>query len=195
MENEVKEPAPKYNYITPEEYLAMERNTEYKHEYYNGQIYAMSGARMVHNDIAINLYSKIGNYLEGKNCKILPSDMRVSTPNHDSYMYPDATIVCGEPQLEDDKFDTLLNPAVIFEILSPSTRDFDKGEKFFFYRHIPSLQEYIMIDSAMKNIQVSRRHGDDSWKFEHIDSTGSFLAIHTIQFDLPLADIYYRTGL
>ena len=114
MENEVKEPAPKYNYVSPEEYLEMERASSEKHEYYNGYVIDMSGARLKHNQIAVNLYTKLGSHLEGKNCQVLPSDMRVATPDRNAYMYPDATIVCGEPLLEDEKFDTLLNPSVVF---------------------------------------------------------------------------------
>lgn len=195
MENEVKEPAPKYNFISPQEYLTIERAAEYKHEYYHGQILAMSGASLNHNKIDGNLISTIGNFLKNKNCRILPSNMRISTPSYDSYMYPDASIVCGEPQLEDDQFDTLLNPSVIFEILSPSTRSIDKGGKFFFYQQIPSLKEYIMIDSLKRYVQIARRQSDESWKFENIDETHKSLHIQTINFQFPLSEIYYDTGL
>lgn len=194
MENEIKEAAPKYNYISPEEYLAMERGSEIKHEYYSGQVLAMSGASLKHNRIARNLTGKIHAFLEGKNCEILPSEMRVCTPSFDSYMYPDASIVCGEPQLEEDKFDTLKNPSVIFEILSPSTNSIDKGRKFFFYKQIPSLQEYIMIDSTKKFIHVARKQTDGSWMFEDISGADTFLTIQTIGYDLPLTEIYHDTG-
>lgn len=195
MENEIKEPAPKYNYISPEEYLGLERASESRHEYFEGQIFAISGASLPHNRIDVNIIVAIGSFLENKNCSVLPSHMRVSTPSRDSYMYPDALIVCGEPELEDDKFDTLKNPAVIIEILSPSTQGYDKNKKFFFYRQIPSLLEYIMIDSQKKFIRVGRKQPDGSWKFEDIDSTKSHLTIQTIQFDLPLAKIYHNTGI
>lgn len=195
MENEVKEPAPKYHFISPQEYLTIERAAEYKNEYYHGQILAMSGASLNHNRIDGNLIANIGNFLKGKNCHVLPSNMRICTPSYDSYMYPDASIVCGELQLEDDQFDTLLNPSVIFEILSPSTRSIDKGRKFFFYQQIPSLKEYIMIDSLKRYVQVARRQSDESWKFENIDETHTSLYIQTINFQFPLSEIYYGTGL
>jgi len=195
MENEVKEPAPKFNYVSPQEYLTIERAAEYKNEYYHGQILAMSGASLNHNRIDGNLITSIGNFLKGKNCLVLPSNMRITTPSYDSYMYPDASIVCGDPQLEDGQFDTLLNPSVIFEILSPSTRAIDKGRKFFFCQQIPSLKEYIMIDSLKKFIQVARRQSDESWKFENMDETHSSLHIQTINFQLLLSEIYYDTGL
>ncbi len=195
MENEVKEPAPKYNYISPEKYLEMERAAQYKNEYYDGHVYAMSGASLKHNIIASNLSATVGHFLNGKNCRMLQSEMRVSTPSHDSYMYPDAVIVCGEPELADDKFDTLLNPSAIFEILSPSTRSIDKERKFFFYREIPALQEYIMIDSLKRHIVVARRQLNESWKFEDLGEYGFELTIQTINFNLTLEAIYNGTGL
>jgi Uma2 family endonuclease len=182
MANEVKEPALKFNYTSPAEYLLAERASEEKHEYYDGQVLAMGGASIRHSDITSNLLTSIGNYLKGKDCKILAADMRVSTATQDAYMYPDALIVCGERQLEDEKFDTLLNPSVIFEILSPSTRSIDKGRKLFFYKGIPSLQEYIMIDSLKRFIQLVR-------------NPAASLFIRTINFHLPLQEIYTDTGL
>jgi Uma2 family endonuclease len=195
MANEVKEPAFKYNYITPAEYLLAERASEEKHEYYDGQVLAMSGAGLQHNDIQANLLINIGHYLKSQDCRILPGDMRVTTPGQDAYMYPDALIVCDKPQLEDNIFDTLLNPVVIFEILSPSTRSIDKGRKFFFYQQIPSLQEYIMIDSRKKFIQLARKQSTSSWTIEIIKEADVSLYIRTINFTLPLHEIYANTGL
>jgi Uma2 family endonuclease len=195
MASEVKEPALKYNYTSPAEYLQAERASAVKHEYYDGQVIAMAGASMKHNDIASNLLTRIGNHLKGGSCKILPGDMRVSTTTKDAYMYPDALIVCGERQLEDDSFDTLLNPSVIFEILSPSTSGIDKGRKLFFYKDIPSLQEYIMIDSLKKFIQLARKQADGAWVFETVSDPAAALFIRTIHFYLPLQEIYTDTGL
>ena len=121
--------------------------------------------------------------------------MRVTTPSGDYYMYPDAQIVCGEPELEDDKFDTLTNPSVIIEILSPSTQHIDKGRKFFFYRQIPSLKEYIMIDSQKRFIQIARKRQDTLWEMEDVNENATHLYIETIQFNLLLDEIYRNTGL
>lgn len=194
MENEVKEPAPKYNYILPEDYLAEERASENKHEYYDGHIVAMSGASLRHNIIQRNLIGNLFSFLAGKGCQVLPSEMRVTTPSHDYYMYPDAVIVCGEPELQDNQFDTLLNPSVIFEILSPSTAGLDKETKFFFYRAISSFKEYILIDNTRKLIFASRKQADNSWVFENIDENKT-LTIQTISFTITLQDIYDGTGL
>lgn len=195
MENEVKEPAPKYNYISPEQYLDLERSDENRNEYFDGHICAMSGGSLEHNAIEVNLIGILHSFLKGKDCHVLPSHMRVSTPSHDSYMYPDTLIYCGKPQMEDDKFDTLLNPTAIFEFLSPSTRNFDKKRKFFFYREIPTLKEYIMIDSTKRAIITVRRQSDNSWKFEDIDQSGKSLTIQTIGLTVLLDDIYEGTGL
>jgi Uma2 family endonuclease len=195
MENEVKEPAPKYNFISPEEYLKRERSSTGRHEYYEGQVFAISGASLNHNRIERNLITAIGNFLHDSECEVLPSHMRISTPLHESYMYPDVLIVCGKPELEGDKFDTLTNPSVIFEILSPSTKTIDEERKLFFYRQIPSLKEYIMIDSVKRKVLVVRKQIDESWKFEDIEESTAHLNIYTINFKLLLETIYKNTGL
>jgi Uma2 family endonuclease len=153
----------------------------------------MSGTPLKRNQIAINLYVNIGKFLEGKNCQILPSEMRVSTPNRDSYMYPDATILCNEPVLEDEHFDTLKNPSVVFEILSPSTQKYDMGYKLLFYQQIPSLKEYIMIDPTSRFVQLVRKQPDGDWRFENI-LTG-VVNIETIDFEISFDQIYHNTGL
>ena len=121
--------------------------------------------------------------------------MRVSTPTQDAYMYPDALIVCGEPVLEDEVTDTLLNPSVIFEILPLSVRGIDKGRKFFFYQQIPSLKEFIMIDSQKRFIQLARKQSDGAWRVEKINDPTASLFIRTIDLNLPLDEIYTDTGL
>lgn len=195
MKSEVKEPAPRYNFISPDEYLAMERATEERNEYYDGLVLAMSGGSMEHNLIDRNLVGILYGFLKGKECQVLPSHMRMSSPGRENYMYPDASIVCGKPELEDDKFDTLTNPSVIFEILSPSTKGMDKQRKFFFYMQIPSLKEYIMIDSERRYIIIARKQADSSWKFEELNDKNETLFIQTVGFSLPLSELYEGTNL
>ena len=101
--------------ISPQEYLRFERGAKEKHEYFEGQVIAMPGVSLTHNRLVANLVKKIGNFLENKSCEILPSDIRISVPSFESYMYPDATIVCGKPEMEDEKFDTLKNPSVLLK--------------------------------------------------------------------------------
>ena len=195
MENTVKEPAPKYNFISPKEYLEMERVSDEKHEYFDGHIYLMSGASLKHSKVAMNLAIKIGSFLEDKECSILAETMRVTSPSNDSYMYPDVLIVCGKEELEDDKFDTLLNPSVVFEILSPSTRSIDKGRKMMYYKEIPSLKEYFMVDTDTQLVHCVRRQASGDWRLETISGETSTLLIETIQFNLPLSAIYKGTGI
>lgn len=190
MENEVKEPALKYNYTSAEEYLEMERASLEKHELHHGTVITMTGASLKHNQIVRNLIVSIGSYLKGKPCSVFPGDLRTKVLTKDSFTYPDVTIVCGEPELMDDHFDTLLNPSVIFEVLSPSTEEHDKGFKFFYYMQIPSLKEYIMISSTAVNIHISRKQNDTSWKFAEITDPASSLFINTIEQNIPVNDIY-----
>lgn len=193
--NELNEAAQKYNYTSREKYLEAERATESRNEYYDGHIITLPGTSLEHNTIEVNLVRRIGSFPDDSNCRMLPSHMRVTTPSHESYMYPDALIYCGKPAFEDGMFETLLNPVVVFEILSPSAKNRDKKRKFIFYREIPSLKEYIMIDSTKRSLIVVRRQPDDSWKFQDLDETDAALVIETIGFKLPLAEIYKGTGL
>ena len=120
--------------LSPQEYLAIERKSETRNEYYNGEMFAMAGASREHNLISVNLLRDIGNQLEDRPCEAYPSDMRVSIEATGLYTYPDVSVVCGEPRFEDREVDTLLNPTVIIEILSPTTEAYDRGFKFRQYR-------------------------------------------------------------
>lgn len=181
---------PALQIISPQEYLRIERSSNDKNEYFEGQILAMGGATLAHNRIVANLVRKIGNALESKSCEILPSDIRVTAPFYESYMYPDATIVCGKPEMEDNKFDTLTNPTVIFEVLSPGTEDHDRGKKFFYYRQIPSLKEYILIDTLQPFIEISYRKPDNSWLFSEINILEDKLILESVGIEIGLTDIY-----
>ena len=176
--------------VSPQDYLSFERGAKEKHEYFEGQVIAMAGASLAHNRIVSNLVTKIGSFLDDKSGEILPSDIRISVPAFESYMYPDATIVCGKPEMEDEQFDTLKNPTVIFEVLSPSTEDYDRGKKFFFYRQIPSLKEFIVIDSTKYFIEISRKQEEGSWKFEEVTDLNSEMYIATVDCRLSLQEIY-----
>jgi Uma2 family endonuclease len=190
MENEVKEPALKYNYATTEEYLEMDRTSPGKLELHRGKLVIIQGASLKHNQIVSNLIVNIGSLLKGKPCHVYPGDLRTAIPTRDSFTYPDITIVCGEPELLDDHFDTLLNPSVIIEVLSPSTEKYDKGFKFMMYMQIPSLKEYIMVDSSGINIHISRKQADSSWKFEEIKDPSASLIINPVELTIPLSHIY-----
>lgn len=195
MENELKTPTPVGHYISPAEYLEAERAADYKNEYYDGYIYPMSGASLHHNIIIANLLGHLFNFLNGSEYEVLSSNMRVGIPSSNAYMYPDISVTFGEPILEDDHSDTLLNPAIVIEILSPFPRSIHKESKFFFYKDIPSLKEYIMIDSKKRHIIASRRQSNNYWGVENLHADATELAIHTIGFSITLQKIYNGTGI
>lgn len=191
MENEVKEPALKYNYISPEYYLEEERKALEKHEYYQGEVFAMSGASPEHNFISTNVLVDIGNKLKGKNCRPFGSDFRVHIPKNTFYTYPDITIVCGKTELADDDVkDNLLNPSVIIELLSKSTRNYDKGQKFTLYRDIDSLQEYILIDTEKIHVEKHIRNADNSWLLTEFKTIEESFTINTVNITIQLKDVY-----
>ena len=178
-------------YFTPEEYIALERKAEYKSEYFDGHIIAMSGASSKHNLITGDIFYGLYPQLIGHGCEIFTSDMRVRPSLGDAYFYPDVVVVCGEPEFEDDTFDTLLNPIVIVEVLSPSTEAYDRGEKFARYKHLTSLQEYVLVSQDKVSVEHHRRHGT-RWVLSHYRALEDVLRLPSIGCELPLRDIYAR---
>lgn len=190
MENEVKEPAPKYNFISQKDYLAKERASGEKHEYYNGEVFAMSGASQQHNDIAYNINRLVAPFLHGKGCKLYGSGFRVHIPANTLYTYPDFTIVCGDNLSAIIHTDNLTAPSVIIEILSKSTADYDRGGKFSLYREISSLKEYILIDSTKISVEIFLRQDDGNWLFPEYKSIESSFYISAIRLTVFLKDVY-----
>ena len=189
MENELKEPAPKYNYFTIKEYLEMERNSEEKHEYYEGEIFSMSGASISHNRISMNLSALLKSKLDGKDCEPFGSDLRIHIPTNTLYTYPDFSIICGDLKTTDDSFDTVTNPTVILEILSQSTHRYDRLEKFSLYREIETFKEYILIDSRKLHIQ---KHllTNEGWLLSDYKNIEDTVFINSANISLFLMDIY-----
>ncbi len=190
MENEVKEPAPKYNYVSPEEYLLKERVSETKHDYYKGEIFAMSGASLEHNVIVKNINTHILPFLKGKPCDMFGSDLRIHIPENTLYTYPDFSIICGKPEKADSDIDSILNPSAIIEVLSKTTEDYDRGGKFHLYRSIKTLKEYILIDSLHICAEVYTRQNVNSWVLKEFTNLTDSFTITTIAFRLLLNDIY-----
>lgn len=180
--------------MTREEYLYFEKTSEIKHEYFDGEIFAMTGASLNHNRISRNIAGELINVLKGSSCENFTGDMRVKVEAIEKYTYPDIAIVCGEIELEDKKgLDTLLNPIVIIEILSDSTEAYDRGDKFYHYRLIPSLREYILV--SQKKCQVEKYVRDDDngvWLYSSCEGMEHTTIIESIKCKLPLAEIYYR---
>lgn len=176
--------------LTAEEYLEFERGSEIKHEFYNGRIYAMAGAKRRHNLIALNIGSEIRTHLKGRNCETYPSDMRIYIPRFGLYTYPDVSVVCGKPEFQDAVLDTLLNPVLLIEILSDSTESYDRGKKFQHYRSIESLQEYVLVSQNEARIEKYIRQGDGFWVLSEAVGVDSSIMFESIDCPISLAEVY-----
>lgn len=182
--------------ITEESYLEQERRSRTKHEYYAGQVYAMAGASEQHNIIALNIAATLHAQLRGTACRAYPSDMRIKVVRTGLNTYPDFTLVCGQSQFSDPvKRDTIINPSVIIEILSPSTERYDRGMKFQHYRTIPSLQEYILVAQDRYQIERFIRHEHGEWVFSEAIGLEATMPIRLIQGSLALQDVYEQVVL
>jgi Uma2 family endonuclease len=182
-------------FLTPEQYLAIERAAEYKSEYYAGEMFAMSGAREAHNLIQGNLYVELRRQLRQRACRFYTSDMRVRVNASGLYTYPDATALCGEPLFLDDVRDTLLNPHLIVEILSPSTEAYDRGRKFGHYRTVESLREYLLISAERVSAELFIRQADGRWLLSAATQMEEVLDLQSIGCRIALADLYEDVDL
>lgn len=180
--------------ISEKEYLDEERKALNKSEYYKGEIFAMAGATKVHNAIVGALLGELYGFLKDKSCKVYPSDLRVHNSENTLYTYPDVIVVCGKEEYLDDEFDTLLNPTVLIEVLSPSTENYDRGTKFKLYRSIPSLKNYVLVSSIEYAAEVYTRIENDEWKLNTTKGKTGNIHISAIDFDLPLSDVYSQVG-
>ncbi len=179
---------------SPEEYLYLERKATFKSEYLSGEILAMSGASRAHNYITLDIATEINIQLRDRDCEVFSGDMRVKERQSESYFYPDVVIACGEPQFEDDTFDTLLNPVVIIEVLSPSTEIYDRTEKFNYYKQIASLKEYILVSQDRIEIEHHQIQSTQ-WKLREYQELQETITLSSIGCKLPLNDVYRRVDL
>jgi Uma2 family endonuclease len=176
---------------TEEEYLELERNAETKSEFFAGEIFAMSGANRSHNIISGNILGEFHILFKNKPCNVYGSDMRVRVNSNGLYTYPDITIVCGEEKFLDESEDTLLNPKIIFEVLSDSTEKYDRGKKFELYRELTSLEEYVLVSSKYKKIEKFKRIENGKWELTE-SQEGKDFKIESIDVMLSLNDIYAK---
>lgn len=181
---------PEKKYITETEYFEFERNATEKHEYFQGEIFAMSGASYAHNLVFSNFFGDISSKLKGKPCRPFGSDFRVNIPNNTLYTYPDVSIYCEDPLTIDEKKDTATNPTVLVEILSKSTRNYDLGGKFLLYKQIESLKEYLLIDSEAIRVIKYLKNVDNSWLMTEINAIDESFKIDSIQLEINLTDVY-----
>jgi len=193
---EIKEPAVAYNRKnwTIEEYLQMEETSDVKHEYYHGEIFAMSGTLLPHDILTTNIISELRAKLKGKGCRPHSSDLRIHIPSNTLFTYPDISVFCGEVKtLNDDKFNAL-NPIVLIEVLSKSTKTYDRGDKFNLYRDISTLREYILIDSLTMSIEAFAINKEGKWQLTEYKNPDDVLVLNSLSVSLPLKDIYEDWG-
>ncbi len=179
------------HHLTAEEYLAIERKAQFKSEYCNGEMFAMAGATENHVLLATNLGSELRDKLRAGPCRVYAADMRVAVSPSGRYVYPDVTVVCSKPLFLDDTLDTLVNPALICEVLSPTTRDYDRGDKFASYRTIPSFREYLTVDSNEVHIEQHVRMDGGAWLLTDHRSLSDVIQLH-VGIALRVADIYEK---
>jgi Uma2 family endonuclease len=177
---------------TEERYLAFERESDQKHEYLDMQIYDLAGASTNHNLIVGSAYAHLYNQLRKRPCFVYPSDMRLKVSKTRLYTYPDISIVCGTPQFDDEQKDTILNPIVLIEVLSPSTESYDRGKKFRHYRTLESLQEYVLIAQDSIQIEHYSRQADEQWLLNDISQPDASLDLRSIGCTLLAADMYEK---
>jgi Uma2 family endonuclease len=180
--------------MTEAEYLDFERTAEFKHEFLNGHVYAMSGASRIHNLICTNIVSALHPHLRDKPCEIYQSDMRIKVAATGLYTYPNITIVCGEPKFASNVFDTLLNPTLIIEVLSPSIESYDRGRKFHHYQQIESLQEYVLVTQDAPRIERFLRQQNAVWEYMEANGLNADLQLTSIGSVLALADAYAQVN-
>jgi Uma2 family endonuclease len=184
------ETPPARRLFTPDEYLILERRAEFKSEYFDGEIFAMSGATLAHNQIATNLLVELARGLANKRCQALGSDMRVGVTPRGPYFYPDVSVVCGKPQLRDNTKDCLMNPAVIVEVLSPSTESYDRTQKFAGYQRIATLTDFLLVSQLEPHIEHYTRQPTGGWLLNTITGLDSKLSILSIGCDLLSSRVY-----
>ena len=178
--------------ISPEEYLISERESKNRHEYCDGEVYAMVGASRRHNLISSNIVRTLGNQLLERPCNVFSSDMKVKVDEIGKYTYPDIVVACDKEQYEDENEDVLLNPVAIIEILSYSTEAYDRGNKFEHYQHIHSLVEYILVSQYDRKVEKFVRRDDDTWTYTKYCDNNQVVALETVQCELPVSEIYRK---
>jgi len=179
-------------YLSPQEYLALERRAEFKSEYLDGEMIAMSGASRKHVLIGLNLAGGLKRELRERPCEVYANDMRVQIPATGLYTYPDIAVVCGERRFEDEHEDTLLNPILIMEVLSPSTESYDRGRKFEQYRALESLQEYVLVSQDRRRVEQFIRQDGNVWLFKDIAGMEQVVSLASVQCEIALSEIYDR---
>ena len=180
----------KPRYYTPEEYLELEKKAEYKNEYRDGEIIAMAGGTTNHNEICLNLAANLKFALRKKNYRVYIGDVRLWIPRYRQYTYPDVMVIEGEAIYADTSKTTVTNPILIAEVLSKSTQNYDQGDKFTYYRSIPEMKEYILIDQQKFHLMQHTKTEDNKWLLSEYELEDNVIKLATIDFAIELSEIY-----
>lgn len=178
--------------FTVDEYLTLEEKAQEKSEFFQGELYAMTGGSLNHNRILNNLAGKLGHALSSGECEIFTSDVRLFVEAHDLFTYPDLMVVCGEPRLFRTRADTLTDATVIIEVLSPGTEAYDKGPKSEFYRSLPSLKQLLLVQQSSPGVFSSVRQTGDSWLTSHIPIGEGCIEVPCLELSLSIEEMYRR---
>jgi Uma2 family endonuclease len=181
--------------LTAQDYLDLERKAETKSEFLDGEMFAMAGGTRRHSCIKVNLIRALAQRLRRTACQVLDSDMRVKIEATGLYTYPDALVACGRLRFEDGPEDTLLNPKIIFEVLSESTTAWDRGKKFWHYRRLESLQDYVLVSQEAQLFEHYTRQPDGTWVLDTVEGARGVLHLKSIKCKVTLAEVYENTGL
>lgn len=180
----------KPHHYTPEEYLALEEKAEYKSEYRDGEIVPMTGGTTNHNEIAGNFYANLKFGLRGKNYRVYIGDVRLWIPHHHQYTYPDVMVIAGEPVYTGKGTTTVMNPTLIVEVLSKSTKNYDQGDKFRFYRSIPEFQEYILIAQQEYRLLQYIKTATNQWQLTEYEAKDDTFLLNSVNLSVSFSDIY-----
>ncbi|NMG19730.1 Uma2 family endonuclease [Brasilonema bromeliae] len=177
-------------YYTPEEYLELEEKAEYKNEYRDGEIVPMTGGTTNHNEIALNLAASLKFAVKGQNYRVYIGDVRLWIPRYRQHTYPDVMVIQGQPVYTGTNTTTVMNPLLIAEVLSKSTKNYDQGDKFLYYRSIPEFKEYILIDQYHYHVMQYVKTAEGQWSFTELEGESATLSLQTIDFKILLSDLY-----
>lgn len=177
-------------HFTEEEFLALEAASETKHEYYDGKIYDMSGGTPDHSLIALNLGAALKQQLKPTPCRVYGSDLQIRIQDNRLYTYPDLSVVCGKLQYVPDSKTVITNPLILVEVLSPTTRTYDRGKKFGFYKNIPSVQEVVLVEAERPHVEVLRRATGGQWTIDMYDSLDAVMVLKAAPSEISLRDVY-----
>jgi len=180
----MNQPLPKKTYYTKEEYLEIEEQSEFKSEYFDGEIFAMAGGTPAHSAICVNLIRRVAEAIDQKDCIAFDSNLKLEIERADSYVYPDVMVVCGPVELVQNRNDTVKNPLLIIEVLSPGTESFDRGKKFRYYMTLPSFKEYILVSQEKPRVEVYFRQNEKNWTYSPVEGLDETVRLQSLETQL-----------